>query len=269
MPELYVDNYRGFKNTFITLKKVNFLVGENSSGKTSLLKLMKVLSDQTFWLHLDFNIPDTELGYFSEIATRDSGKNYFDVGILADSWIGEDNVYAIKMRFGEEDGQPKVQEIKMFFNGMSFQAILGGNTTKYRINKVPYADKAQSAKQEFFKRWINDTSLKNKSFKQDPEKDRIHGRTGSAFFHLTDIFERELKEQSSEFIYIPFAPNFLNDLVWAAPIRTEPRRTYDSYKSSFNPDGTHSPYILKNLLKKKKGSKLRDRVEKTLAKFGK
>lgn len=36
---LYVDNFRGFSDAYVPLTDINFLVGENSSGKTSLLSL--------------------------------------------------------------------------------------------------------------------------------------------------------------------------------------------------------------------------------------
>ncbi len=36
---LFVDNFRGFTNTFIPIEDVNFLVGENSTGKTYIFSL--------------------------------------------------------------------------------------------------------------------------------------------------------------------------------------------------------------------------------------
>ncbi|MBC7552880.1 MAG: AAA family ATPase [Taibaiella sp.] len=48
MKVLYVNNFRGFKKTFLNLKNVNFFVGENSTGKTSLLKLIRILSNDIF-----------------------------------------------------------------------------------------------------------------------------------------------------------------------------------------------------------------------------
>ena len=32
--KLYIDNYKGFVDTFIDFKRVNFFVGDNSTGKT-------------------------------------------------------------------------------------------------------------------------------------------------------------------------------------------------------------------------------------------
>ena len=42
MNYIYVDNYRGFSKTLVPIGEVNFLVGENSTGKTSILGLIKL-----------------------------------------------------------------------------------------------------------------------------------------------------------------------------------------------------------------------------------
>ena len=67
---LYLDNFRGFSNTVIPLKPVNFLVGENSTGKTSLLALLNLLSSSSFWLSQDFNSADYEFGGFKDILSK-------------------------------------------------------------------------------------------------------------------------------------------------------------------------------------------------------
>ena len=80
MPVLYFDNFRGFNKTFLPLKNVNFFVGENSSGKTSVLKLIKILSDHRFWFTQEFNSEEAELGYYSEIASyANKTKKYFEI----------------------------------------------------------------------------------------------------------------------------------------------------------------------------------------------
>src|SRR4051812_3768119 len=39
---LFIDNFRGFSDAHIPLTEVNFLVGENSTGKTSVLGLLNL-----------------------------------------------------------------------------------------------------------------------------------------------------------------------------------------------------------------------------------
>ena len=78
MPVLYFDNFRGFNKTFLPLKNVNFFVGENSSGKTSVLKLIKILSDHRFWFSQEFNSEEAELGYYSEQSKKQTTKSNND-----------------------------------------------------------------------------------------------------------------------------------------------------------------------------------------------
>ncbi len=45
-----------------------------------------------------------------------------------------------------------------------------------------------------------------------------------------------------------FVPPFGPSLVWIDPIRTKPRRTYDEPRTSFSPDGAHTPYVIRRML---------------------
>ena len=74
---LYVNNYRGFSKTFIKLTDVNFLLGENSTGKTSILSLINIISNQKFWFSQEFNTDEVELGYFSEIISANPTEPFF------------------------------------------------------------------------------------------------------------------------------------------------------------------------------------------------
>ena len=37
-------------------------------------------------------------------------------------------------------------------------------------------------------------------------------------------------------------------MVWLAPIRTRPRKTYDEYKLEYSPEGEHTPFLIKRIL---------------------
>lgn len=55
MNEIYIDNYKGFMDTFIKLEDVNFFIGENSSGKTAVVDIISLLLNPHFILSVDFN----------------------------------------------------------------------------------------------------------------------------------------------------------------------------------------------------------------------
>src|SRR5687767_456818 len=125
MPIVYFDNYKGFNSTFINLKNVNFLVGENSTGKTSVLKLIRLLSENKFWYNLDFSNDEVDLGYFSEIASEKKTKKYFEVGILADT-IVEKKVRAFKIRYCEKDGLPSLKELCFIDGDLNIELFIDG-----------------------------------------------------------------------------------------------------------------------------------------------
>ena len=71
MKKLYLDNYRGFDKLFIEFTDINFLVGENSTGKTSILQMVKFLENKRIF-DLNINKEITEFGDFKEVATNPS-----------------------------------------------------------------------------------------------------------------------------------------------------------------------------------------------------
>ena len=44
MLNLTIDNFRGFKDSEIDISKTNILIGENSGGKSSFIKLLLLIT---------------------------------------------------------------------------------------------------------------------------------------------------------------------------------------------------------------------------------
>ncbi len=72
MKYLFLDNFRGFTNTYIPIEDVNFLVGENSTGKTSMLGILKLISSHEFWFNNIFDTREVNFGHFKDIASINS-----------------------------------------------------------------------------------------------------------------------------------------------------------------------------------------------------
>ena len=81
---LYIDNFRGFSKATLPLKQINFFVGENSTGKSSILKMIKIMEDlQGFWLSPQpkFKSGDADLGSFKDmVSVKSKDKRYFRIG---------------------------------------------------------------------------------------------------------------------------------------------------------------------------------------------
>ena len=66
---IYLDNFRGFTDTVVPIRQVNFLVGENSTGKTSLLGLLELIASDEFWFSQNFNVGTYVFGGFDDIVS--------------------------------------------------------------------------------------------------------------------------------------------------------------------------------------------------------
>lgn len=240
MKILYLDNFRGFESTFLSFEDVNFFVGENSTGKTSILKLIGIISSPGFWNYQYFNNNEISFDSFSEIITINSPKQFFDVGVFENT---EDNNFsAIKLRFIEKDNSPVIKEICLFNNDINIQATIEGDFLKYRFE----FSKTEIITEDVFKIWIKNNGLNDRHFFRN-EIDFLGIR--SILFHLQSLVKNQVLKSSGENILLKIAiPSFLSDLAWTAPVRPKPLKTYDSYSLSFTSEGTHTPYVLKEIL---------------------
>lgn len=111
MTILFLDNFRGFSNTYIPIQDVNFFVGENSTGKTSVIGLLKLLSTPEFWFANAFNTEEVNFGHCDDIVSITSNdRSYFSVGYIqideGSHKKQEKTVNAFLMTYVERDGVP-------------------------------------------------------------------------------------------------------------------------------------------------------------------
>lgn len=267
MKYVFVDNFRGFAKTLLAIRDVNFLVGENSTGKTSVLALIKLLSAPYFLMGQEFYANEVKLGMFKDIVSVGSGdRSYFSIG-FADTASKNGNgvpAYAFLYTYVEEEGMPVINHITLVTLGQQFRVHVGKNTVKYKHEgSCELVDDYEFMKGCFL-RWSAShevigrgyTSLKMPvpravsllllpSYLEDIAKKKRGGAGSDKYPHL--------------YARLPFG-----DMVWLAPIRTKPLRTYDSYRLDFSPEGEHTPYLIKKLLARRTDEQ-REQAERFIA----
>jgi len=266
MTELYVNNFRGFRDTFIPIDKVNFLIGENSTGKTSILKLIRVLSNYEFWRNLDLNSGDLNsrdfhFGYFSELCDRD----FFEIGFRNKnfSYRNKAQQFITILRFVNENGISTVSHIRILTKNAELELKFSEFNAMYR---VVFAEK--DINNTKFEQWVNSRitdDVKFNFFRREeiPQKLKKH----ISFFRLFVSMIKNNGDTETAKLLDSF--EFFTSLVWFSPIRAQPKRTYDNYKISFSPDGSHIPFLLKNLLPTPQSNgKERKTFQTALNKFG-
>lgn len=240
MKILYINNFRGFDSTFLPFEEVNFFVGENSTGKTSILKLIGILSSPGFWNYQQFNSEEISLGSFSEIISSNAEKDFFEIGIFEDE--GNGNVMsAIKLTFIEKDNFPHIKEICFVNNEINIQTTIEGKLLKYRFSLVNEPTSIIHEK-NWFNKWVKNSGLNDKKFSR---REMEFLGIKSILFQLQAFINNDLKQ---EIKFKIGTPSFITDIAWTAPARKPPQKTYDSYTPYFTSDGSHAPYILKDII---------------------
>ncbi len=252
--KLYVKNYKGFKEQIIDFEDVNFLVGENSTGKTALMNLINVLSSESFLFNYQFNNRDVELGYFEEIISKNSTQKTFQIGtenIVMNN--KKERVLRCLFQFKSVNSLPVVDFIKCSVDDLNFL-----------IQVKPQSLDASYFIEHFdsFDRWIHKTS---KSPKEPISTDM--NRVMWPLPIVIQMLSNEIKDKiGTDYGTWNFDEGmFFDRFTWLAPIRAKAKRIYESYNIKFSPEGEHIPSLLKRLLTDPKKSK--DAIV-SLEKFG-
>lgn len=234
--ELYIDNYKGFVDTIIPIKDVNFFVGENSTGKTAVLNLLEIMTNMSFWFNPDFNQDGIELGYFSEMVSQNSSdKKSFSIGAYLDE-SRRNKPYSgyVWLKFIEKESSPEVSEFRFIVGNKSVWCYVEGEI-KIRVNTKDIEEGYS------FSDWIHDVEG-YQEFKVIEEKG--YAPYGIMRSMVEGVIEGDDIKHSGTIVM----PRRFNRFIWMAPIRAKARRWYESYKASFSPEGEHTPLFLKKYL---------------------
>jgi len=267
MQSIFMDNYRGFTETFISLSSATFLVGENSTGKSSFLALRRLFSNSDLMFGLEFPTGgESGFGGFRDIVSvASSDRSYFSVGLLISDERGrrskdnqKEKVRLAIWKFRDEDGLPKIESYIYFANGQL-------TVLKYRAKGMDFRIAAHPQPQV-------SSDLDAKSFFLSVYK------RGTDYPDLQPVPKRlpynaplpillpllAMPSQKSALEEFPLASVFtslpdklmepMERITWLAPIRTRPRRIYEGFRTRFSPEGDHTPFVIRRFFKSSKTS---------------
>ncbi|MBF6616392.1 MAG: AAA family ATPase [Candidimonas sp.] len=252
MQYIYLNNIRGFTRTLVPIRACNFLVGENSTGKSSFLSLLKLLSkpDLHFQPRFSFGDEASPAGFNDLVSAWAEDKSFFDIGMLT---IEETSARKTKLqfhvyRFAEDGGSPLLAQFIQRKSQTNTHLKFSRRITEYlRVEDVAEPNSNDAAVAEFW-RAVDSFEKTAADFEKFPKQ--LEGRLplGFALALLPSLQTgNQPDEREVQFEVLSGRP-----LTWIAPIRTKPSRIYDGLIRDYSPEGDHAPFVLKQQLKSAK-----------------
>jgi predicted ATP-dependent endonuclease of OLD family len=275
---IYLNNFRGFTDKFIEIKKLNILVGENSTGKSSLLGIVSLLSSPEFLINSQFKNDYVDLGPFDEIICKSStNPKEIHIGLIKE---GDLTVYdtnlpfdGIHMTFFSNKGYSELQHYIIIKKNSVLKIKFEEDNLKVYFKKVLTGVEEYK---KLFSSW-KDSSEFDKDvtsigeIKHDKNINSFLKRYPLGILMILNQSKIEAPEELKKFIkhaaYPLFSQELLANTICLAPIRTTPKRIYEAEKIKFSSDGTHIPSVLREILDEEKQSN--KVVISELEKFGK
>ena len=274
MDRVTLKNFRCFhQEQSARLAPLTLLVGDNSTGKTSFMALLRSLWDVAYGLRVpDFKEPPYDLGSFDEIAhhrgSRASQADTFEAGFYARPWQedGEamgDEPYHLEVTFEKRVTVPVP---------VRRRCTLGDTWIDEHWKTVPYILQAGTCRG----RW------------QMLLPAGLHARFDSLGNRMwppalvVGLTSRDGHGEDTDFTPLGGSPAFSSEdwdllrklsslslqhlesqIFASAPVRSKPRRTYDPARPTPDPEGDHVPMYLASLFSqdKQKWESLKERLE--------
>ncbi len=257
--KITLTNVRGFEGTHtFSIRPITILIGENSSGKTTLLAAISAALNTDFPATENlFNRAPFELGSFDTIATYRGGKygraSSFSVGWDDNKGKASKSCFAT---FENQGGTPRLSlmEVKDGPNVLTVQVTKANYEFVFQYNKKvsraePKIDPGANTTIQFSAKLEGGRSFRlQDTFRYYLEQLKVNdlGPDSGTSPSSSEIFDALHYMTVGSMRSRPHATAI-------APMRTRPRRTYDDLNEEFKPEGEHIPLILARLLALKEG----------------
>lgn len=253
---IYIDNFKGFRDTIIPFGNVNFLVGDNSTGKTTVINLVRLLDSISFWNDVDILTNSNEVVPFKEFVNQYSDdQSYFSIGIDSDWDEDKSRVYFL-LTF-KEDPETLLSQLK------SFKFTTGDNTVFVENESKGSHVYVKKYRNQAFAFWLKD----KKGFKKNKDLEHfVDGENRTPFIVMVNYIINYLSGANDIFtpeIMIPVSSG--NE--WIAPVRASAKKYYHSEESLYKEDGSHIPHMIKSIFDQDRP--LRNNILRIIRDFGK
>jgi hypothetical protein len=193
------------------------------------------------------------------VSAHSKDKSYFRVGFVWEETSAKTSKASSAttgwlLTYREHNGLPRLTAITFHRQSVSTTLLIQGSALHFKTGRLPGNNTVEGVLAALRSRWVEDHARKDaKGFR------KLAGPPGYqrqipllvifALIQATGGKSISAKViQSLDFAEIIPPSAFPPDITWVAPIRSQPQRTYDTWKLDFSPEGEHTPYIVNQIL---------------------
>lgn len=265
---IYSRGFRGLPDGWYNLKSCNFLVGENSSGKSSFLQLIEIIDSREHALFLDITGIVEGLDTPFDICSRASSSNEVTIGHFS----RERNDETTKRRRGAVNGRlatyrhtkegMQLIRLTVLSDLKAIRLKRQGNRIYNRVHFArynPLQTHVENAKRLEYLHF--DSAIRFKSSREAPWSDYPDGIVWQDEIQAITAGPRDAGSSNvrNNVVRFQIVGPTLNTLHYG-PMRAKTRRLYHGAHNKFSTSGEHIAYMLKEVMKK--DSDLRLSIEK-------
>ena len=241
--ELFVRDVRCFHGSQkARLRPITLLVGENSTGKTTLLgcysALHQMMSAPFLRSPIDFNQAPFSMGSFREMVRSRRGSKgrieRFELGFRMERRANGLPPHSVNLTFSEQRSQPEIHALRYDFE-FGFLEISRTEADGSRLAVEGYSVELDVP-----------FDLRNIDYLlSDPSVLEVDDSDVRPFLRFLDKVSEGKQQRRSFRRSLPFSR--LPRLLPVAPLRAKPHRTYDPVRETASPEGAHIPMLMMRL----------------------
>jgi predicted ATPase len=238
--KVIIERVRSFRKRHeFPIKPITLIVGENSSGKTTLLACAATALSPDFPNLLTLNNPPFAFGAFNTIASRGASPSSFVLGV--ERHAGKRPPTTTHATFSRTEGGARLSSISIECESFCLEASITAQ------GKVTGELRIRQSRGRPFK---IEASIPPTAAHRSPGFLNVDLLYWYAWQRLTEHRNRTERHTAviSQIQSLMGSRNQIPQIRPLAPLRSTPRRTYDLTSELFDPAGEHVPIVLSRRL---------------------
>lgn len=275
MPGLALKNFRGFQEAYIPLAAgSNFFVGENSTGKTSVLSLIEILSTHHFYFTHELISDYVDFSAYEDAVSAKTPKADMAIGYFRFiySKLKRGTIDALCFHFGNDKGRTDLKSVQYAANGYLIEAKFRKTLVQFTVHKAIVDSTAHSYPVAALTAMFNGTTA---SFQGDLVCTGKYSYANlpmpSPLISVLNILSLEKIRNSDDdpLVRARTRHELFDDLKWIAPIRAKPQGISTKIQNTYSAEGEHIPSLIRRAFGLKGEVALANRLKSVVAPFGK